>query len=670
MRLIVLSFLALSIAGSHDALAGWPPGGVPIAPITLSEGQEGHQFRPHVLVSDVGAFVYWQDARWLDSWDLYGQLVTSNGLIAPAWPDTGFMIARAPNNQIPAPGYTLADGSFLVTFADYRDHVIGGTGQDPYVTRVRTDATIDPGWPRHGFQAVSRLGSQRPAVVARVAPDTLLILFRSDFDEDVMAQRVAISPSGPSAVWSMDALLVASGPRSATFVAVAPDGSGGCFISFDDWTPTAGSDPGDSDVHVTRIGRDGAPHPGWTLAGRPVAVAPGYQETSTICEDGAGGVYVAWSDSRTGGVLPFPDYLWQLDIRLAHLDAEGSPRPGWPTDGLVISGRPGWQYVPQLLPDGTGGVWVLWDDYSGGVSLTHVQADGTFAPGWQQDGLRVSTLDTYQNEPKMVPDGAGGFYVRIIDESNGDLYLQHVLGSGVRDPLWPPQGHLVTDRAGNGSEDCDIAADGMGGCYVVFQRPLGGTGPLNLHIARYSPDGPVPVKLAEATAESEPDRVRLTWHGVEGAASELTVQRRPEGIESWSSLGSPTARGRDVVQYEDTQVEPGASYAYRLTRGVEILSEEIVVTVPAAAVFALAGAQPNPALARELRVAFTLAGGGRAELEVLDLAGRREYTRRLDGLTPGRHALSLADAGLAPGIHWLRLREGPHVALARMVVVR
>jgi hypothetical protein len=44
--------------------------------------------------------------------------------------------------------------------------------------------------------------------------------------------------------------------------------------------------------------------------------------------------------------------------------------------------------------------------------------------------------------------------------------------------------------------------------------------------------------------------------------------------------------------------------------------------------------------------------------------------RTLTGLDPGRHTLSLADAGLAPGVHWLRLTEGTHSAHTRVIVVR
>jgi hypothetical protein len=193
-----------------------------------------------------------------------------------------------------------------------------------------------------------------------------------------------------------------------------------------------------------------------------------------------------------------------------------------------------------------------------------------------------------------------------------------------------------------------------------------------VYLTRYSPDGVVPVKLAEAVIEAEAGRVHLAWHGVDGVASEFTVQRRPNGIETWTSLGSPVTHGRDVMDYEDLAVEAGARYAYRLTRGAELMSEEQWVTVPANATFALRGARPNPAISRELSVELSLAGGtnGSARLEVLDLAGRRVHVRELRNLEPGRHIVPLADARLAPGVHWVRLSEGARTAHARMVVVR
>jgi hypothetical protein len=265
-----------------------------------------------------------------------------------------------------------------------------------------------------------------------------------------------------------------------------------------------------------------------------------------------------------------------------------------------------------------------------------------------------------------VLDGIGGVYVLYDDAGSINMRLQHVLPWGQVDPAWPYTGYLAS-RTMELTTEGNIVSDGAGGCYVS-SRTIGVSGNELIFVSRYSPDGVVSVKLAEATFEAESDRVRVTWHGVEVSA-EFTVQRRPEGIETWASLGSPRISGRDAVEYEDTTVEPGGRYAYRLTRGAEILSEEQWVSVPMGARFALRGAWPNPALAREVTVELSLSGKGVARLEVLDLAGRREYSRELR-LEPGRHALPLAEAQLAPGVHWLRLTEGGSVAHGRIVVVK
>jgi hypothetical protein len=160
------------------------------------------------------------------------------------------------------------------------------------------------------------------------------------------------------------------------------------------------------------------------------------------------------------------------------------------------------------------------------------------------------------------------------------------------------------------------------------------------------------------------------WRGAGASASDARVQRRGDSSADWRDLGAPTAVGRDELDYDDLTVAAGTSYTYRLVRGAEVLSQDLSVRVPAAAMFALGGATPNPALASQLTVAFSLAGGGAATLELFDLAGRREYTRSLTSLAPGHHSLALAEAQLAPGVHWVTLSEGPRQASVRAVVVR
>lgn len=68
-------------------------------------------------------------------------------------------------------------------------------------------------------------------------------------------------------------------------------------------------------------------------------------------------------------------------------------------------------------------------------------------------------------------------------------------------------------------------------------------------------------------------------------------------------------------------------------------------------------------------VRFSLPGAGRAQVQVLDLAGRRVFTRDVTALGPGSHAVPLGMA-LAPGIYWLRLSQDGATVSAKGILLR
>src|SRR5438034_1093913 len=80
-----------------------------------------------------------------------------------------------------------------------------------------------------------------------------------------------------------------------------------------------------------------------------------------------------------------------------------------------------------------------------------------------------------------------------------------------------------------------------------------------------------------------------------------------------------------MVTYEDAEVRPGSRYGYRLgvpSNGAERMLGEVWLSIPSIAELHLRGLVPNPAGA-ELAVAFSLASGAPATLELFDIAGRR-----------------------------------------------
>lgn len=78
----------------------------------------------------------------------------------------------------------------------------------------------------------------------------------------------------------------------------------------------------------------------------------------------------------------------------------------------------------------------------------------------------------------------------------------------------------------------------------------------------------------------------------------------------------------------------------------------------------------NPSFGGRLSVAFSLASSAAAQLELLDVSGRRAAAREVGSLGPGPHQVRLGDDRPLPsGLYFLRLSQGPHVIVARVAIL-
>jgi hypothetical protein len=181
---------------------------------------------------------------------------------------------------------------------------------------------------------------------------------------------------------------------------------------------------------------------------------------------------------------------------------------------------------------------------------------------------------------------------------------------------------------------------------------------------------PVAVSLVSATAE--PGHVRVRW-AVSSEVTSATAYRRADGGE-WTVLGTAFPDGDGLITVDDSQVDAGARYGYRLgvrdAGGAEQFLGETWVAVPATLELALEAARPNPA-PRDLWATFTLPAPGAARLELLDVAGRRVRSREVGALGAGRHTVNLGEGDrLAPGVYVIRLSREGRVLTTRVSVVR
>ncbi|HET9251609.1 MAG TPA: FlgD immunoglobulin-like domain containing protein [Candidatus Eisenbacteria bacterium] len=174
--------------------------------------------------------------------------------------------------------------------------------------------------------------------------------------------------------------------------------------------------------------------------------------------------------------------------------------------------------------------------------------------------------------------------------------------------------------------------------------------------------------------------VRLVWRVSEPAGTVVAVERRTVATD-WHPIAEITLLSDRILRIEDTQVTPGARYAYRLaigTGGSRDYSSESWVDVPAAATtptsIRLLPGRPNPSSV-SFRIGHYAPRPGTYRITVLDVQGRvvrvleeREMqTGWHDGTWDGRDG---SGAEVGSGVYVLRIEGAGETAVQKLVLMR
>lgn len=652
-----LSILLLALLPTV-AQASWPVDGARVCaalgsqlvPSLCSDGQQG-------------AFVVWGDRR--ESYmhtDVYLQHLNGAGEVAPGWPADGLLLAGGPGSQFPQGLIPDGMGGVLVLI---RNQYAGDAG-DLYLQRITTAGRIAPGWPAGGVPVAVAPGVQQAPAIAS---DGLGGAFLSWQDHRPPTYNVArmthVLGNGTLAPgWPVEGRVIE--PTTTLTMGrplMLPVEGGGFLACWGEWdwpSSTIGT------MRGQKYAADGTPAPDWPAQGVEVcSLLPMPRGPwDRLAGDGTGGFFTVWIDYRAS-----PDYE-ETDLYVQHVLGTGTLAPSWPADGRPVAASPGvTQDVPSLCEDGLGGMYVAWMDYRAGYSqvfMHHLRPDGQPWPGWPADGLHVGAGLTWQSSPHVEPDGAGGVYVTWTDVAgNYRTFVQHLTAFGVPQAGWPANG-LAVAATPHDQYVPVICSDGAGGAIVAWEDYRDPASYPDIYAQRFVRDGIVAAAVSLVSAEAAPGAVRLVW-AVSGARA-ATLERRGAG-GAWEPLAVLAADGEGRLAYTDSAVSPGATYEYRLALADGTYGGLARVEVPRAYTLTLEGARPNPARV-VLQVAFTLPDAGAAQLALYDLAGRRLAAREVGGLGAGRHLARLTDAPLAPGLYWAVLAHGGRTLRARVAVTR
>ena len=300
------------------------------------------------------------------------------------------------------------------------------------------------------------------------------VVWEHRFPVEILAQHL---DANGHATWAATGLLVTN-PWTGyqAMPRVVSDGAGGVIAVWLDGR--AGfCDPSfqaECDIYAQRLDSTGALL--WGPAGKPVATAANNQgvDGMAVVTDGAGGVIVAFSDSRSNE---------GETVYAQRLDANGNPI--WPVDGVMIGQQPTSQDTPslrqvELTSDGAGGAIGAWYFTSyiapSTISLTAQRISSAGQVLWgtapvavpgvsasDPNGTGIQTFD-------MTTDGSGGAVIVaswLPSSAQVPSILAQKLGSS-GNVAWSQSGMAVSNSTNVGLNPA-VLADGSGGVFAAWQ---------------------------------------------------------------------------------------------------------------------------------------------------------------------------------------------------------
>jgi predicted lipoprotein with Yx(FWY)xxD motif len=379
-------------------------------------------------------------------------LVAAGAAAPPAaraqWTADGVPLCAATNVQLSPAIAADGAGGAIVAWRDLR-----GTTYDIYASRV--DASGVVGWTPNGVGVCLAAANQDSPAICSDGSGGAIVAWRDvrGGTYDIYVRRVDAS-GAPQ--WTADGVPLCTAAAQQQRPVIAPDGSGGAVVAWDD------DRSGASAIYARRVDASGAPL--WTANG--VKLSPGTGNGASvpaIIPDLAGGAIIAWHDGRGG---PY-------DIYVQRVDAAGVPQ--WGTDGVALCTNSFDQQEARITTDGAGGAIVTWYDYRGTISDIYVRrVDSAGVPQWTADGVALCTASADQRFPTIAPDGAGGAIVAWRDTragSHNDIYARRVDASG--SALWTADGQAIC-TVGADQYQPTIASDGAGGAIISWWDFRGG----------------------------------------------------------------------------------------------------------------------------------------------------------------------------------------------------
>ena len=579
-----LGWGSLLMVGALGALAGapgiaaadWPPFGRAVETAGTSQVHSS-------IATDGsdGAIVVWQDPR-LPRTNIFAQHLLASGDVDPAWPVDGRALLADPNALADAPGgqffpVIVSDGAHgaIVAWQDLRD---SSTDFDVFAQHILANGTVDSAWPANGTRLTHALGNQEDLRIVSDGAGGAIVGWEDSrngvADPGILAQHV-LSTGLVDSRWPADGLAVCAIPGRQENPAMVEDGLGGALLAWDDNRAGAIG----FDVFAEHVLNAGTVDPAWPASGRALCTVTGDQGRPTITSDGAHGAIVGWTDGRVVGT----DHIFA-----EHVLASGALDAAWPANGRQVSFSGVLDSRPLAVPDGAGGAIINWQSFVVHLNMFahHVKANGTLDPAWPAQGRALSNVARLESNAEIVPDGTGGAVVAWQDSF--DIVAQHVLANGALDPAYPDSFRAIDNLPSEAGDPALVATSGAG-AIVSWTDTRNGvdTDIFAMQVLQAGTVGAtsvVPGAVALAPAAPNPARASFTLrftlpHAAHANLAIFDIEgRRVRRLASGLRSAGEQAITWDRTDDLGRRVEAGIYFA-RLETGGQAVTEKLV-TLP------------------------------------------------------------------------------------------
>jgi len=223
---------------------------------------------------------------------------------------------------------------------------------------------------------------------------------------------------------------------------IALNSTGALFATWSDWRS------GNADIYFAKSLDGGL---SWTTPNTKVNAEPSSanQFVPSIATDLLGNVYVAWVDERGGG----------QDIFVGKSSDGGAT---WTERNVIVEPANFGQHAPSIAVDGSGNVYVAWQDGRNGNLDIYFARSVDGGMSWSNPNIQITTNSEVQFFPASAADAAGSVYIIWRDQRNGDLdiYLAKSPDGGT---TWmDPQVRVNSDTGSSPQFDASITLDAGG----------------------------------------------------------------------------------------------------------------------------------------------------------------------------------------------------------------